>query len=175
MIDCVIGAFMATDTEAQGATEIPAGSWTVDPIHSVAGFAVRHMMVGTFRGEFSEIDATLTDGKLVGKVKVASLQIKDEKLKGHLFSPDFFDVERYPEIVYESSSLTVNDGALTSEGTLTVKGKTTPATATGRFAGPTVTLGGVEWNAPLPKGGFVLGKDVTISVTLELALVDDED
>ena len=67
------------------------------------------------------------------------------------------------------------------------------ATATGRLAGPTVTLGdvekigidlettvdrkavGLEWNAPLPKGGFVLGDDVTISVTLELALVDDED
>jgi polyisoprenoid-binding protein YceI len=89
--------------------------------------------------------------------------------------------------------LTVDDGALTSEGTLTVKGKSTPATATGRIAGPTVTLGDVEkigidlqttvdrdavglkWNAPLPKGGFVLGEDVTISVTLELALVDDED
>ena len=74
-----------------------------------------------------------------------------------------------------------------------MKDKTAPATATGRFAGPAVTLGDVEkvgidlettvdrdtiglaWNAPLPKGGFVLGKDVTISVTLELALVDDED
>jgi polyisoprenoid-binding protein YceI len=184
---------MATDTAAQGATEIPAGSWTVDPVHSVAGFSVRHMMVGTFRGEFSEIEGSLTDGKLIGKVKVASLQIKDERLKGHLFSPDFFDVERYPEIVYESSSLTVNNGALTSEGTLTVKGKTSPATATGRLAGPAVTLGdvekigidldttvdrsavGLEWNAPLPKGGFVLGDDVTISVTLELALVDDDD
>jgi polyisoprenoid-binding protein YceI len=184
---------MATNTEAQRATEIPTGSWTLDPIHSVAGFSVRHMMVGTFRGEFSELDAALTDGKLVGKVKVASLQIKDEKLKGHLFSPDFFDVERYPEIVYESTSLTVDDGALTSEGTLTVKGKSTPATATGRFAGPEVTLGdvekvgidlettvdrdtiGLQWNAPLPKGGVVLGNDVTISVTLELALADDED
>jgi polyisoprenoid-binding protein YceI len=184
---------MATDTETQGATEIPAGSWTVDPVHSVASFSVRHMMVGTFRGEFADIDATLTDGKLIGKVKVASLQIKDENLKAHLFSPDFFDVERYPEIVYESSSLTVNDGALTSEGTLTVKDKSTPAKAAGRLAGPAVTLGDVEkigidlettvdreavglhWNAPLPKGGFVLGKDVTVSVTLELALVDDED
>ena len=184
---------MATDTEAQGATEVPSGSWTVDPVHSVAGFSVRHMMVGTFRGEFNDIDATLIDVKLVGKVKVASLQIKDENLKGHLFSPDFFDVERYPEIVYESSSLTVNDGVLTSEGTLTVKDKTTSAAGKGRIAGPTVTLGDVEkigidlettvdreavglsWNAPLPKGGVVLGKDVTISVTLELALVDDED
>jgi polyisoprenoid-binding protein YceI len=184
---------MTTDTEAPGATDVPAGTWTVDPVHSVAGFAVRHMMVGTFRGEFSEIDATLTDGKLVGKVKVASLQIKDDNLKGHLFSPDFFDAERYPEIIYESSSLTVNDGVLSSEGTITLKGASTPVTATGRLAGPTVTLGdvvkigldlettvnreavGLQWNAPLPKGGVVLGKDVTISVTLELALADDED
>jgi polyisoprenoid-binding protein YceI len=184
---------MATDTEAHSATEVPSGRWTVDPVHSVAGFAVRHMMVGTFRGEFAEIDATLIDGKLIGKVKVASLQIKDENLKGHLFSPDFFDAERYPEIVYESSSLTVDNGTLSSEGTLTIKDTTAPVTATGRLAGPTVTLGDVEkigldlettvdreafglaWNAPLPKGGFVLGEDVTISVTLELALADDED
>jgi len=184
---------MATDTEAPGATEVPAGTWNVDPVHSVAGFAVRHMMVGTFRGEFSEIDATLTDGKLIGKVKVGSLQIKDDNLKGHLFSPDFFDAERYPEIIYESSSLTVNDGVLSSEGTITLKGASTPVTATGRLAGPTVTLGdvvkigldlettvnreavGLQWNAPLPKGGVVLGKNVTISVTLELALADDED
>ncbi len=183
---------MATDTEAQN-TEVPSGSWIVDPVHSVASFSVRHMMVGTFRGEFSEIDATLNDGKLVGKIKVASLHIKDEKLKGHLFAPDFFDLERYPEVIYESSSLTVDDGHLTSEGTLTIKGTATPVTATGRLAGPAVTLGDVEkigvdlettvdrdavglaWNAPLPKGGFVLGKDVTISVTLELALADDED
>lgn len=183
---------MATDTEAQ-TTEVPSGSWIVDPVHSVASFSVRHMMVGTFRGEFSEIDATLNDGKLVGKIKVASLHIKDEKLKGHLFAPDFFDLERYPEVIYESSSLTVDDGHLTSEGTLTIKGTATPVTATGRLAGPAVTLGDVEkigvdlettvdrdavglaWNAPLPKGGFVLGKDVTISVTLELALADDED
>jgi polyisoprenoid-binding protein YceI len=184
---------MATDTEAQGATEIPGGTWTVDPVHSVASFSVRHMMVGTFRGEFKDIDATLIDGKLIGKVKVGSLEIKDERLLGHLLAPDFFDAERYPEVVYESSSLTVTDGALTSEGTLTVKDKSTPVTATGRFAGPTVTLGdiekvgldlettidrdtvGLQWNAPLPKGGFALGPEVTISVTLELALADDED
>jgi polyisoprenoid-binding protein YceI len=184
---------MATDTRAQGTTEIPGGTWTVDPVHSVASFSVRHMVVGTFRGEFKDIDASLTDGKLVGKVKVGSLEIKDQRLLGHLLSPDFFDAERYPEVVYESSSLAVKDGALTSEGTLTIKDKSTPVTATGRFAGPVLTLGdvekigvdlettidrdtvGLEYNAPLPKGGFVLGPEVTISVTLELALVDDED
>jgi polyisoprenoid-binding protein YceI len=184
---------MATDTELQPRTEIPSGTWTVDSVHSAAGFAIRHMMVGTFRGEFNELDAKLADGQLVGKVKVGSLQIKDERLKGHLLSPDFFDAERYPEIVYQSTSLTVNDGVLTSEGTLTIKETTVPVAATGRFAGPAVTLGdvekigldlqttvdrdaiGLQWNAPLPKGGFVLGQDVTISVTLELALADHED
>ena len=181
---------MATVSEA---TAVPTGTWTVDPVHSVATFSVRHMVVGTFRGEFGELDASLSDGRLVGRVKVASLEIKEERLKGHLLAPDFFDAERYPEIVYESSSLTVNDGALTSEGTITVKDKTVPVTATGRLAGPVVTLGdvekigvdlettvlrdavGLQWNAPLPNGGFVLGDDITISVTLELARADDQD
>jgi len=170
---------------------VPSGTWTLDPVHSVADFAVRHMMVGTFRGEFNEIDATLSDGRLVGKVKVASLQIKNDRLKGHLLTPDFFDAERYPEIVYESSSLAVADGTLTSEGTLTIKGTSVPISATGRIAGPVVALGDIEkigidlqatidreaiglrWNAPLPHGGVVLGNDVTISVTLEFALADE--
>ena len=101
---------MATDTESQGATEIPAARGALTRSTPSPSFSVRHMVVGTFRGEFGEIDATLTDGKLIGRVQVASLQIRDERLKGHLLSPDFFDAERYPEIVYESSSLTVDDG-----------------------------------------------------------------
>lgn len=184
---------MATTTEALNATEIPAGRWTVDPVHSVATFSVRHMMVGTFRGEFGEVDASLTDGKLVGRVRLASLKLKDERLTGHVLAPDFFDADRYPEIVYESTSLSIQDGQLKSEGTLTVKGKATPVSATGRLAGPAVALGDVEklgidlettidreqlgltWNAPLPKGGVVLGNEVTITVSLELALADEED
>jgi len=147
-------------------------------------------MVGTFRGEFSQIDASLTDGTLVGKVKVSSLALKDEKLTGHVLSPDFFDAEQYPEIIFQSTSLNISDGALTAEGTLTLKDKTVPVVATGHIAGPAVTLGDVEkigidlettidreavglnWNAPLPKGGFALGKTVTITVSLELAAVD---
>ena len=79
----------------------------------------------------------------------------------------------------------MKDDVLTSEGTLTIKGNTVPVSATGRIAGPVVTLGDVEkigidltttveleavglsYNAPLPKGGFVLGKTVTITVALE--------
>jgi polyisoprenoid-binding protein YceI len=182
---------MATETEAPAATEIPSGVWTVDPVHSVVSFSIRHMMVGTFRGEFGEIEASLTDGKLVGKVKVPSLKLKNESLLGHLLTPDFFDAERFPEIVFESSSLSDADGVLTADGTLTIKDTALPVTASGRLAGPVVTLGdvekigvdletkidrhavGLEWNAPLPRGGFALGDTVTIIVSLELARSDD--
>ncbi len=174
------------------ATTVPSGSWTLDPVHSVASFSVRHFMVGTFRGEFDRIEATLEHGRLVGRVQVDSLRIKNDKLRGHLLTPDFFDAEKHPEIVYESNSLTVENGAVRSEGTLTVKGQATPVIATGRIAGPVVGLGDVEkvgldldttvdreavgltWNAPLPKGGVVLGNDVTINVTLEFAAADED-
>lgn len=183
---------MATETEAFIATEVPSGTWTVDPVHSVAGFSVRHMAVGTFRGEFAEIDASLIDGKLRGNVNVSSLALKDERLTGHVLSPDFFDAEQFPEIIFESNALSIANGTLTAEGTLTIKDTTVPVTATGRIAGPAVTLGDVEkigidlettvdreavglhYNAPLPKGGFVLGKTVTITVSLELAAVDED-
>jgi polyisoprenoid-binding protein YceI len=181
---------MSTDTRT--ATQIPAGTWTVDPVHSSATFTAKHMMVGTFRGEFTRIDGWLSDGKLVGRVKVDSIQVKDTGLKEHLLSPEFFDAERYPEIVYESATVDVQDGVLSSTGTLTIKDRTTGITAVGTLAGPVVTLGDVEkigidlkaivareavglrWNAPLPDGGVVLGPHVTIAVSLELALADDE-
>jgi len=175
---------------------IPAGSYNIDPSHSSVGFEVRHMGIATVRGAFRRFEGTIEAAGsapvLKGTVEVASVDTGEENRDAHLKAPDFFDAERYPEIVYESSSLAVDNGVLTSEGTITVKGKSVPVTATGRLAGPVVTLGdvqkigvdldttveleavGLAYNAPLPQGGFVLGKDATISVTLELALVDDE-
>ena len=82
---------------------VPQGTWTLDPVHSSAGFAVKHMAVSTFRGRFEDFDATLSaseDGEasLVGVVKADSIVVKDPNLAGHLRSPDFFDTELYPEI-----------------------------------------------------------------------------
>jgi polyisoprenoid-binding protein YceI len=183
---------MTTEAETVAATEIPTGAWTLDPIHSVAGFAIRHMMVGTFRGEFSEIDASLSDGVLVGRVPVASIQLKNEQLKAHVLTPDFFDAERHPEIVFESSALDIAYGTLSAAGTLTIKGTALPVTATGRLAGPVLSLGdiekigidleatidrdavGLEWNAPLPQGGVALGNTVTITISLELARAEED-
>jgi polyisoprenoid-binding protein YceI len=168
------------------ATAVPAGTWTADKIHSTIGFEVEHM-VSTFRGRFEDYDAQLVDGKLRGTVAVPSVKVYDENLEAHLQSPDFFDAQLHPELRFESRELLVDDdGSVTLEGDLTIKGITKPVTASGRYVHVEADMGGGEriglaleatldrrefglkWNAPLPKGGFVLGNDVTLTVALEL-------
>jgi len=168
------------------ATAVPAGTWTVDGVHSSIGFEVEHM-VSTFRGRFEDYDVQLVDGKLVGAVAVPSVKVYDENLEAHLQSPDFFDAQLHPELRFESRELLIDDdGSVTLEGDLTIKGITKPVTAHGRYVHVEADMGGGEriglaldttldrrefglkWNAPLPKGGFVLGNDVTLKVALEL-------
>jgi polyisoprenoid-binding protein YceI len=179
---------MSVDT----AQQIPTGTWTIDPIHSSAGFAVKHMVVATFRGRFEDFDVTLEadengEVKLTGVVKADSIVVKDENLQAHLKSPDFFDTERYPEIRYESSSIRREGDEIVVDGELTIKGNTHPVEGRGTIVDPHediagntkigVTLEttvdrtkfGLNWNAPLPKGGFALANDVALQVELELA------
>ena len=172
------------------ATTIPAGAYTDDGVHSSAGFAVKHML-STFRGSFGRLNARLTvddDGRahLVGTVPVDSVQVKDENLAAHLQSPEFFDAEQHPRIVFESTDITIDGPTVAVTGDLTIKGHTERVTAQGSIVGPiedpfgNTKLGlqletvvdrtkfGLNWNAPLPKGGFMLANDVTLSVDLEL-------
>jgi polyisoprenoid-binding protein YceI len=173
------------------ATAVPAGTYATDGVHSSAGFAVKHML-STFRGSFGTVNAQVTvaeDGsaRLDGTVPVSSVIVKDENLQAHLQSPEFFDGEQYPEIRFHGLDLTVNGDTATLTGDLTIKGHTERITAEGSVVGPiedpfgNTKLGlqfetvvdrtqfGLNWNAPLPKGGFMLANDVTISVDLELA------
>jgi polyisoprenoid-binding protein YceI len=175
-----------------GSTTLPAGTYKDDGVHSSAAFAVKHMVVSTFRGRFEDFTAVLTvdeagNAKLDGTVKADSIVVKDENLAGHLKSPDFFDTERFPEIKFESLKLTQNGENVSVEGDLTIKGHTEKVTGTGTITGPgediagNTKLGltletvvdrtkfGLNWNAPLPKGGFALSDDVTLQVELELA------
>jgi polyisoprenoid-binding protein YceI len=177
----------ATDT----LTRLPVGTWKLDPTHSSAGFAVKHMGVSTFRGRFEDFHAHLQvseDGaaELVGTVRADSIVVKDENLQAHLGSPDFFDTERYPELQFVARSLRRDGEQLIASGELTVKDQTQPVEARGTITGPTETLGGavkigltlenvidrtrfgLSWNAPLPKGGLALANEVKLTVELEL-------
>jgi len=160
----------------------PAGTWSADPVHSSVSFEIAYAGVNTFRGSFRDFTATLVDGKLEGSAKVASIDVKDEQLNGHLQTPDFFDAERFPEISFKADGL---DG-----GELTIKGVTLPVQLTGSISEPNVDpfgrerVGvklettvdrnefGVSWNAPNQGGGNYLGDDVKLIA--ELAFVKQE-
>jgi len=179
---------MATVTQE---TAIPTGVWKSDPIHSSVGFSVKHMVVATFRGAFTDFEITLdnSDGepRLYGAVRVPSVDVRDETLKGHLLAPDFFDAERTPELRFTSTDIRTEDGELVVDGELEIKGTNRPVQARGTIVGPVENIGGKEgvgidlsttvdrreygldWNAELPKGGFAVENDVTLNVHLELA------
>jgi polyisoprenoid-binding protein YceI len=83
------------------------------------------MAVATFRALFDKFDATLNvdqdSAELRGTVDVTSLVVKDENLQAHLGWPEFFDVERYPEIYFRSTSLRREGDKLIVDGLLTIK------------------------------------------------------
>src|ERR1700682_1128668 len=120
----------------------PAGSWTADPVHSHVSFEVGYAGVSTFRGSFNDFSATLQGGEqpsLEGSAKIASVDVKDEQLNGHLQAPDFFDTQRYPEVSFKATELRrVGDDRVEGKGELTIKGTTQPVELEGVIAGPTV-------------------------------------
>ena len=168
-------------------TSVPAGTFGLDAVHSAVGFEVAYLG-GTFKGSFREIDASLVVAddavSLVGSAKVASVDVKDENLAGHLQSPDFFDAERFPEISFTANEISLDGETVKVEGDLTIKGITHAAGVTGTVTAPLTdpygrerigltletrvdrTDFGVSWNNPLPNGEPALANDVTVVAEL---------
>jgi polyisoprenoid-binding protein YceI len=120
---------------------------------------------------------------------VASITVQHENLEGHLLSPDFFDVERYPHVSFSSNDVRREGDGIVVEGELQIRGVKQPVTLTGTIAGPVAgpagdkiglhletvidrTSFGMTWNMELPSGGSVLDNDVTLAADLELAKVE---
>jgi polyisoprenoid-binding protein YceI len=185
----VLASLAAASASAQTAT------WNIDTAHSVASFAVRHMMVSTVRGDFGKTAGTVKfDGKDVGSVQadavidVTTINTRDPKRDEHLKSPDFFDAAKFPTITFKSKRVDpAGAGRFKLVGDLTMRGVTreialdvdgpTPeikdqrgnsrigATATGRINRHDF---GVSWNRTLDAGGLVVGDEVIITIDLEL-------
>ena len=164
-------------------TATPTGTWALDPVHSTIGFELPYL-AGTFRGQFKEVDAQLTDESLTGSARVASVDVKDENLVAHLQSPEFFDGERYPELSFESRELERSGESLTVRGEITIRGITKPVELTGTISEP-ITDGygqerlglklettvdrtefGLDWNMPLPSGEPALANEVRLVAEL---------
>ena len=118
---------MATRTTSH----IPVGTWAVDATHSSVQFAVKHMGIATVRGKFTEFEGTLEVGDDLehsttrGTVKVASISTDEEQRDAHLRSPDFFNVDEFPEIVFDATQIRAIDDETTQiTGNLTMHGIT---------------------------------------------------
>jgi polyisoprenoid-binding protein YceI len=166
--------------------KVPAGAYSLDPVHSTFGFAIKHNGISTFRGQFEQVEASLDDGVLTGTAQVESVKTAIPDLKQHLLAPDFFNASETPTVEFRSTDIRIAGGGEAEvEGELTIRGLTKPVTARGSVAlGENLTgaevVGfdleanidrreyGLDWQAQLPSGGEVLAWDVVLEVHLEL-------
>ena len=110
---------------------VPAGTWEVDPAHSSVEFSVKHMGIANVRGRFTDFQGTVEVGKDAwsakarGSIKVASIDTGEQQRDTHLRSAEFFDVDAFPEITFESTRVEpIDDDASLVWGNLTMHGIT---------------------------------------------------
>lgn len=172
--------------------------WNVDASHSKLGFAVTHMMVSETEGKFKiyegqvsspKADGTFTGANINFSVDAASINTDDEKRDGHLKSPDFFDVAKYPKITFKSTAMKAgkSKNAYVLVGDLTMHGvtKSVSLNAIGaskivkdpygmeRYAFKVTGIinrkdFGLAWNAVLEAGGVAVSEDVRLDINVEI-------
>jgi len=168
-------------------TVIPTGTWSIDPVWSSLEFEVKKLGLVTIKGRVPGFSGTIQGGEapsISGSADASTITTFDETRDGHVQSPDFFDTERHPDILFESISVETRGDELVVEGELTVKGVTKPLTLSGQYIGAgadpwgndrigfelagTVdrTDFGLEWNAQLPGGGFLLPNEVGLKANI---------
>jgi len=171
-----------------------AATWDIDPAHSTIEFSVKHMMVSTVKGLFEKVKGTIElDDKDVTKstvevtIDLTSVNTHEPKRDGHLKSPDFFDVAKYPTATFKSTKVQKAGKKLKVTGDLTLHGVTKPVVldvegpsaasktpfgttvrgvhATGKVDRKDFEIG---WNKVLDNGGVLVGNEVTLEFNAEL-------
>ncbi len=175
-------------------TRIATSTWTIDPAHSVAEFAVKHMMISTFKGHFRTLEGTVSldeenpaNSSVTASVDVASVDTQTPDRDAHLRSDDFFNAERYPKMTFRSTRVEQVDGTNWKvTGELTMRDVTKEVVLDTEYEGRIVDpwgnerIGftarmelsrkefGVRWNAAIETGGVVVGDKVRISLNIEI-------
>ncbi|MBM3268723.1 MAG: YceI family protein [Candidatus Sericytochromatia bacterium] len=168
-------------------------AWILDAAHSSVGFAVKHLMVSTVRGQFKTYSATIdldpadvTRSKVSAEIDAASLDTRDEKRDEHLRSADFFDVANHPKLTFESKRIDRIDGdTYRIVGDLTIRGTTRVIALDAEFFGMQKSPWGdtrtgfslrgtlnrkdfdLTWNVALETGGVLVGDKVTLEIEVE--------
>ncbi len=167
--------------------------YEIDPIHSRIGFSVRHLMINKVKGHFTDFSGSITyneDDITKSSVHIviiaSSITTGDDKRDGHLRSRDFFFVEKYPEITFNSKRIEVVDDAHVAVGDLTIRGIAKEIRLPFEITGVVENWGkklmgiesklkikrkdyGVSWSNTMDNGGLIVGNNVTIEINLEAA------
>jgi polyisoprenoid-binding protein YceI len=173
--------------------------WALDPAHSEVQFKIRHLMITNVTGTFKLFEAKaetegedFTKSKLSFKANIACINTNNEQRDAHLKSPDFFDVEKYPEINFISTKAEKydDDGDFNLTGDLTIKDVTKKVKFNVEFGGIVkdpygkTKAGfsisgkinrkdfGLTWNAALESGGVMVGDDIKLSSEIQLIQQD---
>jgi polyisoprenoid-binding protein YceI len=183
---------MTTTEQPRTGTFIEPGTWAIDASHSTVGFVARHLMVSKVRGRFGTVDGTITiaddpfQSSVSATVDASSIDSGDAKRDEHLRSADFFDVETYPTISFQSTKVEDRgDGTYALTGDLTVHGVTRAVTWDleydgtakdpwgGTRAGFSASTDvnrkdwGLEWNVALEAGGFLVSDKIHLTLEVE--------
>jgi polyisoprenoid-binding protein YceI len=168
--------------------------WKIDPTHASADFSARHMMITTVRAGFKTVNGTINfdeanpaNSSVEVTIDVASMSSTGLAQRDqHLMSPDFLDAAQFPTITFKSTKV-VPHGATEADitGDLTIRGVTRPVTIKAELLGKNKTPWGSEvvgftgttkinredwglnWNQALEAGGWLVGKEVSISLDVE--------
>ena len=181
---------MTSTSEAIGTTQLTAGTWAIDPVHSSIEFAVRHLMVSKVRGRFDNFSGAIVvaeDGtpSVTAEIAVDSINSGNEQRDAHIKAADFFDVDNFPVATFTSTAVRANGDKYVLDGEFTLKGVTKPVSLELEFGGTNPGMGhgevagfeasvvlnrkdfGVGSDMPLETGGVVLGDKVTITLEIE--------
>jgi polyisoprenoid-binding protein YceI len=177
------------DVAQQGLT-----TWSIDAVHTHVEFAVRHMMITTVKGRFTDVSGTVRSqdsdpakGEVDVKIGVASIDTREAQRDAHLRSADFFDAEKFPTMTFKSRRIAdVKGNDFKLVGDLTIRGVTREVVLDvasegrakdpwgGERSGFTATTKikrgdfGLTWNQVLETGGVVVGDEVKISLDIQL-------
>jgi polyisoprenoid-binding protein YceI len=175
-------------------------TWIIDPDHSCAAFAIRHLALAHVRGQFSALKGAIrfdpaakVDTSVEVEIEVASVNTGIRKRDQHLLTEDFFDQPRYPLITFKSTRVDFLDNSRCRlTGNLSIHGITRQVTFEGEYAGPrgnpfgeersigfsgSVVVNredfGIMWGSePLEGGGLVAGKEVQIFLDVEADMAE---
>ncbi|HEX9376655.1 MAG TPA: YceI family protein [Actinomycetota bacterium] len=184
---------MGEATRIVDGIEIPApGTWELDVAHSTLGFVARHLMVTKVRGAFDVfggrivVGGTPEESSVEVRVDAASIDSRSADRDKHLRSPDFLDVERFPELLFRSTKVErTGDTTLRVHGDLTIRDVTKPVVLEAEFSGLTddpwggkrVAFSatteidredwGITWNVAMETGGVLVSKKVLIDIEVQ--------